>query len=262
MAAPLLYVYAIGRAAHPMPARVEAVDGSDHLAAVQADGLAAFYTTVDGADFSQRVIDARASDVEWLGGIGYRHQAVMAALMRGGTIVPLRAFTLFADESGIRRDLVEHRAGYSALLDRLEGKEEWTLRIEFRPEPWSAALTRRVDKLRRLEEEAAGAASGKAYLLRKKMEDEKKKASREAEQQLVGEVEQVVLKKLPCETVAESRVERGGAFPQIDVLANRDEETRLQELRDELNRRYEPDGVTVVLTGPWPPYSFVRRDEG
>ena len=264
MPAPVLYVYAIGRAEHPLPASVEAVDGSDHLTALQAEGLAAFYTAVDSIDFSQGVIDARANDVEWLGGIGYRHQAVMTALMRGETIIPLRAFTLFANETTLRRDLLDHAARYTAMLARLDGKEEWTLRIEFRPEAWSEALTRRVESLRRMRAEAGGAAPGKAYLLRKKMEDEKKKASREAEQQLVGEVEEVVLRKLPCETVSESRVERGGAFPQIDVLANRDEEARLQQLRDELNRRYESDGVTIALTGPWPPYSFTggRREEG
>lgn len=256
MVAQVLYVYAIAGADHPMPVRAEAVDGSDHLAMVQGNGLGAFYTAVDGADFSQAVIDARSNDVEWLGAIGYRHQAVMSALMRGGTIIPLRAFTLFVDETSLRKHLLDHRGEYTAMLQRLDGKEEWTLRVEFQPETWSEALTRRVESLRKLRAEMDGAASGKAYLLRKKLEEEKKKASREAEQRLLAEIEQAVMRKLACETVAESRLQRGGAFPQINVLANRDEEARLQELRDDLNGAYAADGVSVVLTGPWPPYSF------
>jgi len=256
VAAQVLYVYAIAGADHPMPVRAEAVDGTDRLAMVQGNGLGAFYTAVDGAGFSQAAIDARSNDVEWLGAIGYRHQAVMSALMRGGTIIPLRAFTLFADETSLRQHLLDHRGEYMAILQRLGGKEEWTLRIEFQPETWSEAITRRVESLRRLRAEMDGAASGKAYLLGKKLEEEKKKASREAEQQLVSEVEQAVMKTLVCETISESRLQRGGAFPQINILANRDEEARLQELRDELNRRYSGDGVAIVLTGPWPPYSF------
>ena len=90
----ILYVYAVARAAHPMPDNIEAIDGSEHLAAVEANHLCAFYTAVDAAEFSQPVIDARSKDVEWLGAIGYRHQSVMSALMRGGTIIPLRAFTI------------------------------------------------------------------------------------------------------------------------------------------------------------------------
>jgi hypothetical protein len=256
---PVLYVYAIARAAHPVPDRVEAIDGSDHLATVRADSISAFYSSVDGADFSQPVIDARAKDVEWLGAIGYRHQAVMSALMRGGTIIPLRAFTLFANETSLRNHLLQDAPKFTKILDRLDGKQEWTLRIEFDPERWSDALVRRVDSLRAIAEEVERAPSGKAYLLRKKLEEEKKRASRDAEQQVVGEVETAVMKKLACDTVAESRVQRGGGFPQINVLINRDEESRLQELRDTLAPRYENDGVTLALTGPWPPYSFATN---
>jgi len=252
----ILYVYAITRAGHPMPERVEAVDGSDRLNAVTSDALAAFVTPVDDVDFSQGVIDARAKDVEWLGSIGYRHQSVMNALMHGGTIIPLRAFTLFVSEESLRRHLESERARLTKLLDRLDGKQEWTLRIEFDPQLWSDALVRRVDSLRALSDEIAGAAAGKAFLLRKKLDDEKKRASREAEQQVVSEVEGAVMEKLACDTVAETRQQRSGAFPQINVLIERDEEARLEELRDALTRRYAGEGVTLALTGPWPPYTF------
>jgi len=260
----VLYVYAIARAAHPMPERIEAIDGSDHITSVRADPLSAFYSPVDGADFSQPVIDARSKDVEWLGSIGYHHQTVMSALMGGGTVIPLRAFTLFANETSLRNHLLQEAKKYSAILDRLDGKQEWTLRIEFDPERWSDALVRRVDSLRAIAAETQKAPGGKAYLLRKKLDEEKKRASKEAEQQVVSEVEAAVMAKLACDTVAESRVQRSGGFPQINVLINRDEESRLQDLREDLSSRYEPDGVTLALTGPWPPYSFASgmREEG
>lgn len=243
----ILYVYAIGRGGHPLPDDVEAVDGG---------GLTAFVTPVDEVEYSQPVIDARAKDVEWLGAIGYRHQNVMNALMRGGTIIPLRAFTLFKNHASVKHHLEENRAQLEAILARVDGKQEWTLRIEIDPERWSAALSKRVEPLRALEEQIAAAAPGKAFLLRKKLDDERKRASREAEQQVAGEIESAVLEALACEAVAESRERRDGAFPQINVLIPRDEEARLQELRDELARRYESDGVTLALTGPWPPYTF------
>ena len=50
----ILYVYAIGRAGHPLPDDVEAVDGG---------GLTAFFAPVDEVEFSQPVIDARSKDV-------------------------------------------------------------------------------------------------------------------------------------------------------------------------------------------------------
>ena len=248
----VLYVYAIGKAGHPLPEDVD-------VASIDSDGLTAFYAAVDAVEFSQPVIDARSKDVEWLGAIGYRHQTVMSALMRGGTVIPLRAFTLFANETSLHNHLKKEREHFTRLLDRLEGKQEWTLRIEFRPEQWNDALVRRIGSLKKLTDDIAHAAEGKAYLLRKKLDDEKKRASREVEEQVVAEVEEVVLKKLACDTVSESRLQRGGAFPQINVLINRDEEARLQELSEELTRRYEPEGVTLALTGPWPPYTFATN---
>src|SRR5438045_2271260 len=123
----ILYVYAIARAKHPLPERVEAIDGSDVIGVVTAGELSAFVTPVDDVDFSQGVIDARAKDVEWLGAIGYRHQSVMNALMHGGTIIPLRAFTLFASDESLRRQLEKEGERLGKLLARLDGKQERTL---------------------------------------------------------------------------------------------------------------------------------------
>jgi len=243
-----LYVYAIGRAGHPLPPDVEQVTEG---------GLAAFFSRVDLADYSQEVIDARAKDVEWLGAIGYRHQETMAKLMQGGTILPLRAFTLFGSDAMLCAQLRTEAEHYGKVLERLDGKQEWTLRIELEPEKWSEALARRVDSLRSLIGEIESASAGKAFLLRKKFDDAKKQASREAELALVAEIEQAVLDKLACDTVAESRQQRDGAFPQLNVLINRDEDAHLRELVDDLTSRYDADGVTLALTGPWPPYSFL-----
>ena len=55
--------------------------------------------------------------VEWLGAIGYRHQAVMSALMRGGTVIPLRAFTLFANETSLRNHVKAERENFIRILD-------------------------------------------------------------------------------------------------------------------------------------------------
>ena len=256
----VLYVYAITRdAATPeCDAPCEAIDQSQHFAALPAEGVCAVYTPVNEREFSQEVIDRRAGDLEWLGAVGYRHQNVIAELMKSTAVVPLRAFTMFSSESALRDYLQQNRELLSKLLARLDGKHEWTLRVEFDPQRWSEALAGRVDSLRTLTAEMASAAPGKAFLLRKKFDDEKKRASREAEQRVVEEIERVVIEKLACDTLAESRLQREGAFPQINVLIDRDEESRLQELHAALNDRYAADGVTLAITGPWPPYTFAH----
>ena len=257
----VLYVYAVTRDA-VRPPHGEAVDCSSNFVTVQSSGVTAVATPVSATDFSQESIDSHAGDLEWLGAIGYRHQSVLAHLMRETAVVPLRAFSLFSSEDSLRRYLADNAVELERMLERLDGKQEWTLRIELDPQRFSDALTRRVDSLRSLASEVETAAAGKAFLLRKKLEEAKKSASKKAEQQVVDEIERSVRDKLRCETVAESRQQRSGAFPQLNVLINRDEESRLQELQIALNERYASEGVSVALTGPWPPYSFVGAMNG
>jgi hypothetical protein len=252
----VLYVYAITRDA--VTPECEAIDQSQHFAALPTDGVCAVYTAVSEGEFSQEAIDRRAGDLEWLGAVGYRHQNVIVELMKSTAVVPLRAFTMFSSESTLREYLVQNRDVLAKLLERLDGKHEWTLRVEFDPQRWSEALTGRVDSLRALSAEIESASAGKAFLLRKKFDEERKRASREAEQQVVADIEREVIEKLACDTLAESRLERDGAFPQINVLIDRDEESRLQELHASLNDRYAGDGVTLAMTGPWPPYTFAH----
>jgi hypothetical protein len=255
----VLYVYAITRDA--VTPRTEAVDQSRSFGSVERNRIAAVYTRVPREEFSQEAIDRRAGDLEWLGSIGYRHQAVVGALMRSTPVIPLRAFTLFSSEGALSAYLDENAARLRPMLDRLAGKQEWTLRIEFEPRLWRDALTSRVASLRELQEQMDASAPGKAFLLGKKLDQERKKASRAAEQEVVAEIERAVLDKLACETVAESREQRDGAFPQINVLLNRDEEARLQELRSQLAERYAGDGITLAVTGPWPPYTFASMTD-
>lgn len=257
-----LWVYAIGRAGHPLPERAEAVDGSNNVEAIVEGSLMAFATPVDLRAYSQQAVDSHAGDLEWLGAIGYRHQAVMQSLMSGGTVIPLRAFTLFGSPQMVQAQLRSGREQFSKVLERLDGKQEWTLRIEFEPAQWNEALAIRVDSLRAIVDEIDSAAPGKAFLLKKKLDEERKKASRDAELQVVAEIEKQVLDKLACETVAESRQSRDGAFPQINVLINRDEEAILQELHRHLSERYAGEGITLAVSGPWPPYTFASVANG
>jgi hypothetical protein len=250
----VLYVYAVTRDA-VLP-ETDGIDGSRHFGVATIDRISAVYSAVRDEDLSQDAIDRRASDLEWLGAIGYRHQSVVAELMKSTAVVPLRAFTMFSSEEALRSYLHEHRELLGKMLERLDGKQEWTLRIELDAEKWRAALPRRVAALDALRKEIDSAPPGKAFLLKKKLEEETRRASKTAEQELVAEVEQLLLGKLGCETVAETREHREGAFPQINILLNRDEESRLAEIHGSLGERYASEGVTLGLTGPWPPYSF------
>lgn len=265
MSEPLIYVYAIARVFEPehlkdLPA---GVDGGKEFGVTGNGELTAIYSAVDADAFSQQTIDSRSGDLEWLGALGYQHQAVIAHLAQRTTIVPLRAFTLFTQAETLIDYLDDHEDDLLELLDVLEGKEEWTLRVEFDAEKWNSAVVNRVAALAKLDQSASGASAGKSFLLRKQLEEKKKDAAREAENHLLEELRGRIERVLDVDVIVENRQKKSGSFPQINVLIKKERAEELEKLQSELSAKYEAEGVSLALTGPWPPYSFVAQgDQG
>jgi hypothetical protein len=259
--AKILYVYAIGRDIDPKHLEgAEGVSGARLFETAAAAGLTALFSRVDAEEFSQEAIDRRSADLDWLGHVGFSHQRVNEAVARESSAIPLRAFALFSSEESLTSFLTSNAQQLIRRLERIEGKAEWTFRIDFDAEQWSQSLVQRVDSLRRLETKIASAPAGKAYLLRRKLDEEKKKAAREAEQSLLSEIEGRLARDLSWPTVVESRQRRAGSSPQITLLAPRGEESRLSRIESELRQQYSPEGVSFHLTGPWPPYTFAGEE--
>ena len=253
----ILYVYAIGREIdREVLNGVHGVDGTSDFGVCSRDHLTAVYSNVAAHEFSQAAIDARAADLEWLGAIGYAHQKVNEKLAEESTIVPLRAFTLFSSSEALTSYLATHHPELEETLARLHDRSEWTLRFEFDHDRWSSAVVDRVDSLRKLVQEAETAPAGKAYLLKKKLDDERKKAAKEAEESLVREVESRLRTMIDAELLTETRQTRAGSFPQINLLARRNDSSAIETIEKQLTNDYASDGVRFVLTGPWPAYSF------
>lgn len=255
----MIYLYAVaGRNAEVGLDAVRGVEAAG-VDTITGEELVAFGSGVSDEAFSQESIDRQAKNLEWLGSVGYAHQEVVQHICSATTAIPLRAFTLFSSREAVIEYLRSHAAELRSVLEKLDGKEEWTFRVDLEPERWSEAITRRVDRLAILDREAAGADAGRAYLLRKKLEDEKKRAAREAEDQLVRELEAAIGAQLHAPVVVQGRREKQGSSPQITVLVPRGSGEDLDALRRTLESSCSSDGASLTLTGPWPPYTFASR---
>ncbi|HUO85317.1 MAG TPA: GvpL/GvpF family gas vesicle protein [Thermoanaerobaculia bacterium] len=254
----LLYVYCIGRGLRIEPlGDLEAVDGSRHFEIVEEGDLTALASPVEPAQFSQEEIDRRGGDLEWVGAIGWRHQGLVARLAETMTLIPLRAFTMFRSTDGLREMIRERQDTLHATLDRIEGREEWTVRIDLDPEQWQQAVATSRPELESLRAEIAAAGAGRKYLLEKKLSEEAKRLAEDAERLLVGEIESRLAEELHAPMIVEDREVRRGSSPQISVLMQRGAEAKMEALVRGLEETFGGSGVRFVLTGPWPPYSFV-----
>lgn len=255
----VLYVYAIAARDGLATPEIEGVDGESTLRVVECGDLAALVSEVDADAFSQETIDARAADLDWLGAIGYSHQQVVEHACKNADAIPLRAFVLFSTEQALEEHLEENAEQLKEILGVIAGREEWTVKLEFDEKTWTDAIERRAPSLVALAAEAEGAPAGKAYLLRRKMDEARKNAAREAVDAIAAEMEQRISRQLGVPVVSE--LSRTGSMPQFNVLLERSRAGEMEQLARDLQRDYRDEGARPLLTGPWPPYTFVTRKE-
>jgi hypothetical protein len=164
----------------------------------------------------------------------WRHEEVVEALMADRDLLPVRYGTQLEDEDAVARAVGERRDELAAALERVRGSVELSVRV-MRAGAQSTVLP------------AADPSSGAEYLrLRAHADASRERTSRG----LHG----------PLSEFARASVE-GQPRPQelfrAAYLVGRD---GVERFAAEVARLQQANpGISILCTGPWPPYSFVEQ---
>jgi hypothetical protein len=221
----------------------------DHQAApdvrlVRHDGLALVVAEVDLAPFAE----LEANPAQWakepdendpLVVLARRHDEVVRAVFARNPVLPLRFGTILRDEAAAVRLLADHRDEAIAWLDRVEGHREWGVRARL-PHPGKPA---------EVPEEGL---SGTEYLAMRR--DRLAAAARtRRDGSTAAAALHHALSRHATETAHRTRK---SAVPLLDAAY-------LVPVAAEPAFHAEAkahDELAVEVTGPWPPYSFVRLE--
>jgi gas vesicle protein GvpL/GvpF len=236
------------------------VDGDrgvgDPFRLVRSESLAAVVAPVDLAEFDD--LDTRLNDRAWLERKALEHEEALRRVALDGPVVPLRFGAIYHELDDVEHMLVERRGELAADLERVRGNVELGVK--------GFVDRRRLEELLTRERSGASAASpGRAYLER-----------RQAEQDVAAETREMLADV--ARSVHERLLERSVAGvlsrPHSRELSGRADDMFLNaaylvpagddSLRGEaaaLGPAYAPLPVSFEVTGPWPPYSFVGREE-
>jgi hypothetical protein len=221
---------------------------------VAAGGLACLVSSVDLGEFGEDALRVNLEDLAWLERTARQHDDVVRAAARVTTTIPLRLATICADDAAAARRLAELGGPAAAVLDELDGRDEWGVKV-FAVEESPPDDTPPI--------EAAGS-SGAAYLQRRRSQLERRTARTE----LAGQFADAVYRQLEdCAARAyrhrpQDQRLSGVAAPMLLNAAYLVDRQRAEQFRravDELAAVRPPDAI--VLTGPWPPYSFASVEQ-
>ena len=181
-----------------------------------------------------------------------------AALSRM-TVVPMRLCTIYRTTQQVHELLAREGDLFRDALERLEGKTEWGVKLVAKPEALQRAAISRGD----LSPEPDAASEGTAYMNRKRREAQ----ARDEEDQIAEEWAREVHERV-AEGAAEAllnpvqRPEVSGYEGEMLLngvyLVSDSDVDDFRRLVDRLADEYRERGALVELTGPWPPYNFVK----
>ena len=220
----MLYLYAITDASKPP--RATGLHGAS-VDAICVGALAAIVSEHD--DLAPRV-DEQAM---------WAHEAVVEALMLDASVLPVRFATVLDDAETVEAMLRDRGPEFRRALDRVRGAVEVGVRITIDDERSDATAVG----------EDSDVGPGTAYLLRRV---ERTCRAEEAAKRIHEPLCALALDHTRI-SASPRRPSLGAAYlvdaGQLDDFATAAE--RLQA---------ETEGVALVVTGPWPPYSFTSTE--
>jgi hypothetical protein len=255
------YVYGVAWADEAgLPNDLQGVDPKHGPTLIDHGDLVAIASRVSLSEFGEEPLHENLNDVEWLEEKARAHEHVLDRVLSRMPVVPMRLCTIYRGEAQVREVLEREHDVFADALRRLEGKTEWGVKLIAEP----GAVQKAAD-------DAAGNAGpsdaelseGAAYMREKGRAARRRGvADRIAESwaqdvhdRVSAHAVEALLNPLQNPEVSGHTGDMllNGVYLVDDRAA-----AEFHSVIDELAGEYEPRGARVQLTGPWPPYNFVK----
>jgi Gas vesicle synthesis protein GvpL/GvpF len=201
--------------------------------------------------YGEASINRRLSDLDWVSRAAIAHEAVVESFIDAHAVLPMKLFTIFNNDVRALEHLRRDRSRIGRLLKRVAGHHEWGVRVVLDPAHRPPSKRHAV---------GAPAAPGVAYLALKK-------AQRDRSSELVQRARTTVADlydRLRARASASRRraatewpAQGGPLLLDAAFLVPRSRSAQFRALVGRQSKALASHGYQLVLSGPWPPYTFI-----
>src|SRR3954452_18227014 len=239
------YVYAVGEAR--LLAGLTGLAGIDEAPVTLAvRGRVCGLTSRLGVDaFRTAQQPGAVTETSWLAHAVRAHERVALQALQRAPVLPMRFGTMYATAEDVGAMLQRHETALLAELHRLSGATEWSLKVSL------------ADTGGQLAEAPTTAGSGTAWLLSRQAA---LRAREQRDDRLTACVE-----RLQADLAAQAREilltrPASGATDTVRMWLLVDDAAQFTAAFEAARAHHTATGCTLELTGPWPPYHFVRTE--
>jgi hypothetical protein len=251
------YLYCLTPGRRDTPVSAIGVDDGRPVEVRACGEIAAALSEVELEEFCGESAEARLQDLAWLGPRVCRHEAVIEELMSRAPVLPARFATLFTSVDSVQQSVLAHAEAITDFFAQLGDQQEWAVK----------GLLDRAGALRGLgvsvlaAEAVPAAAPGARYFQEKRIQAQ---CERDLNLRLKEHCRQAAaVLGTGSGGFRERRVPGAGAAgSDVEVVLNWAflvSPAALMDFRRRLDQFNGVDGfpgLTLTVTGPWPPYSF------
>jgi hypothetical protein len=209
--------------------------------------------------YGEETINRKLSDIDWVSRAAVAHEAVVESFIDQRALLPMKLFTIFTSDGRALDQVRGDRRLVDAIVKRVANQLEWGVRVALdRVAPTRDAGSRAG---RQGSRRTSTATAGAGYLARKK-------AQRDAAVELADRARETVAglydrlearsKLAKRRTAGELPPEDGRLLLDAAFLVPRARAISFQALVTREARRLGRLGYVVNMSGPWPPYTFVK----
>jgi len=258
VSAPGTYVYCVVASPRaPRPARARrGLPGTGRVRLLDVDrGLFAVVADAPLKLYGEAAIARGLSDLAWVSRAAVAHEGVVESFIDADAVLPMKLFTIFSSDDRAIAHVREQLPRLRPLIKRVAKHHEWGVRVILGAD--GSRGTGRPGRAARPGEDE----SGLAFLTRKKAQRDAAVERAERARETVA----ALYDRLAAHArfakrrlAGELPVQGGPLLLDAAFLVPHRRSASFRALAAREARRLSRDGYALMLTGPWPPYSFVQ----
>jgi hypothetical protein len=255
-----VYLYCFARAKTVQGIKSAGIDDSRRVSALRVNGIAAVFSPISLGEFVGDAARRHLEDPAWVLPRACRHEWVVEEVMGRSPVLPVRFGSIFTS-TRLLGELLETKSWeISLFLDLLSDKEEWSVKCfadldESRD--WLLRSDPELMEKRRHAPSFPGALYWHERHLSLQADKKARQGWRAAAEQVGKGLKDHAQKNCPLRLQPRNVSDRKEEMIyNCAFLLGRDSVTNFQAHVESADAACRGQGITVELSGPWPPYSF------
>ena len=225
--------------------------------------LEAVVSEVSLDEFSSEEIQKKAQeDINWIGEKALNHQKVIEEAMVGPVpVIPMQFGVIFKTKENLEETLGKRYEQFRQSLEKLAGKQEWGVKVFLKENIFRKNIEEKNEQVLAKKIEIESMPKGMAFFAQKQIDGI---VGQEKDKELDKVMEEIYegLGELAFSKNKAKLLEKDFTGKTEEMILNSFyliEESKLAQFQkkvEELKEKYNPIGIEVEMSGPWPSYHF------